>query len=118
MLVARLLGRPALRSPRLISPLGAAVPAISVSRAREQSDLLKLASAGVLLGTILASEEPASCSRRGPQPESKKKVQPAPQAPKGKGPVKRTPTSAFDPAAKDDNIYQCEKIVAQRLAKG
>ena len=43
---------------------------------------------------------------------------PPPPRPKGKGPIKRTPTGAFDPAAKDDDIYQCEKIVAQRLAKG
>ena len=28
----------------------------------------------------------------------------------GKGPNKRTPSSAFDPAAGEDNIYEPEKI--------
>ena len=53
--------------------------------------------------------------KRGPKP---KPVAAPPLKAKGKGPVKRTPTSAFDAAANDDNVYQCEKIVGQRLAKG
>jgi hypothetical protein len=34
--------------------------------------------------------------------------------------MNRTPTSQFGPAATggDDQIYQCEKIVGQRLEKG
>ena len=54
--------------------------------------------------------------KRGPQP--KKPPPPAPLKAKGKGPQKRTPTSSFDPAAKDDDVYQCERIVGKRLAKG
>ena len=53
--------------------------------------------------------------KRGPKP---KPVAAPPLKAKGKGPVKRTPTSAFDAAANDDNVHQCEKIVGQRLAKG
>ena len=56
--------------------------------------------------------------KRGPKPANAAQTPPAPPKPKGKGPIKRTPTSAFDPAAKDDDVYQCERIVAQRLAKG
>jgi hypothetical protein len=116
-MLARLAGRAAFRSPRF---LGAAAPVISVSRAHEQSNnLLRLAGSAALLSVLMSSNEPASCGKRGPQPAAKQKAAaPAPPKPKGKGPVKRTPTSAFDPAAKDDDIYQCERIVAQRLAKG
>ena len=89
----------------------------SVLRAREQSNLLKLAGAGVLLSAAL-SDEPAECGKRGPQKAAKNAPAPPAPKPKGKGPIKRTPTSAFDPAAKDDDIHQCEKTVAERLAKG
>ena len=40
----------------------------------------------------------------------------APPKPEGKG-KKRTPQSAFDPAAGKD-VYEPEKIIAQRMAKG
>ena len=56
--------------------------------------------------------------KRGPQPKAKAVAPPAPLKAKGKGQQKRTPTSAFDPAAKDDDVYQCERIVGKRLAKG
>ena len=39
-----------------------------------------------------------------------------PPAPQGRG-KKRTPQSAFDPAAGKD-VYEPEKVVAQRIAKG
>ena len=114
-MLARLSRGVTLRSPRL---LGSALPALSVSRVREQPNLLRLAGAGVLFGALLSSDEPPSqcMGKRGPQPKSK--APPPAQKAKGKGPIKRTPTSAFDPAANDDDIYQCEKIVGQRLAKG
>jgi hypothetical protein len=48
-MLARLVGRAALRSPHF---LGAAVPVISIARAREQPDLLKLAGAGALLSAL------------------------------------------------------------------
>ena len=57
--------------------------------------------------------------KRGPQSaaaKAAKKAAPAPKA-QGNGANKRTPTSAFDPAAGKD-IYEPEKIIAQRLAKG
>ena len=57
---------------------------------------------------------PIAMGKRGPQP--KKPPPPAPLKAKGKGPQKRTPTSAFDAAAKDDDVYQCERIVGKRLA--
>ena len=108
-MLARLSRGVALRSPRL---LGSALPALSVSRVRDQPNLLRLAGAGVLFGALLSSDEPSQCmGKRGPQPKASKA--PAAQKPKGKGPVKRTPTSAFDPAAKDDNVYQCEKIAGK-----
>ena len=48
----------------------------------------------------------------------KKKAQapPPPPQPQGKA-QKRTPTSAFDPAAGND-VYEPEKIIGQRMAKG
>ena len=46
--------------------------------------------------------------RRGPKPKSA--PPPAPLKPKGKGPIKRTSTSTFDAAAKDDDVYQCEAV--------
>ena len=42
---------------------------------------------------------------------------PAPLPAQGIGGKKRTPQSAFDPAA-GGNIYEPEKVVAERLAKG
>ena len=98
----------ALRSPRL---LGSALPVLGVSRAREQHSLLHLAGAGALLSALLASDEAECMGKRGPQ--AKAKAPPPPPKAKGKGPIKRTPTSAFDPAAKDDDVYQCEKIVGR-----
>lgn len=47
----------------------------------------------------------------------KKKGASAGQAAQGGGPHKRTPQSAFDPAAGKD-IYEPERIVAERMAKG
>ena len=47
----------------------------------------------------------------------KKKDAAAGQAAQGKGPHKRTPQSAFDPVAGKD-IYEPERIVAERMAKG
>ena len=55
--------------------------------------------------------------KRGPQPKAKGKA-PAAPLPKPQGTTtKRTPTSAFDSAAGKD-IYEPEKVVAQRTAKG
>ena len=52
--------------------------------------------------------------KRGPQPKSAA----PPPPPKAQGDkTKRTPTSAFDPAA-GANIYEPEKAIAQRLARG
>ena len=52
--------------------------------------------------------------KRGPQPKSAA----PPPPPKAQGDkTKRTPTSAFDPAA-GANIYEPEKVIAQRLARG
>ena len=42
---------------------------------------------------------------------------PKPKVAQGKGLQKRTPQSEFDPAAGND-IYEPEKIVAERIAKG
>ena len=42
---------------------------------------------------------------------------PPPLPAKGKGAKKRTPTSQYDPAAKDDELYEPEKIVATKLEK-
>ena len=114
-MLARLVGRAALRSSRI----GSALPAIGIARTREQpNNLLQLAGGAALLSVVLSSDKPASCGKRGPTPAAKKAAaQPAAPKAKGKGPIKRTPTSAFDPAAKDDDIYQCEKIVGQRLAR-
>ena len=50
------------------------------------------------------------------QPTSKKGAPPPPPQPEGSG-KKRTPTSAFDPAAGKD-VYEPEKIIGQRLSKG
>ena len=48
----------------------------------------------------------------------RKKPAPPPPRPKSQGTTrKRTPTSNFDPAAGED-IYEPEKIVGQRMAKG
>lgn len=63
--------------------------------------------------------------KRGPQPgeaakaaAAAKRAKLATAAPKAQGTTtKRTPTSAFDPAAGKDT-YEPEQIVAQRLAKG
>lgn len=52
--------------------------------------------------------------KRGPQ--SKKVAPPPPPKPEGAG-KKRTPTSAFDPAAGKD-VYEPEKIIGQRLSRG
>ena len=49
-------------------------------------------------------------------PTSKKGAPPPPPQPEGTG-KKRTPTSAFDPAASKD-VYEPEKIIGQRLSKG
>ena len=56
--------------------------------------------------------------KRGPQPAKKVVAKPTatPRA-QGTGPTKRTPTSAFDPAAGKD-IYEPEKIIAKRTVKG
>jgi len=70
-MLARLAARTAFRSPRF---LGAAAPVISVSRAREQPSLLKLAGAAALLSAVLSTDEPSSCGQRGPQPAAKKKA--------------------------------------------
>ena len=53
--------------------------------------------------------------KRGPKKKEPAAAPPAP-APQGTG-RKRTPTSAFDPAAGKD-IYEPERIVGERLAKG
>ena len=42
---------------------------------------------------------------------------PAPVPAQGTGGKKRTPSSAFDPAAGKD-VYEPEKVIAKRLAKG
>ena len=47
---------------------------------------------------------------------SKNGAPPPPPQPEGTG-KKRTPTSAFDPAASKD-VYEPEKIIGQRLSKG
>ena len=52
--------------------------------------------------------------KRGP---AKKAAPPPPPKAQGTGGKKRTPTGAFDPAAGND-VYEPEKIVGQRLAKG
>ena len=107
----------ALRSLRIV---GGAAPALAFTRINhEQSRWLPAVAAGAALSSVLTafdqSSEPSSCGKRGPQPAAKKAAAvPPPPRPKGKGPIKRTPTGAFDPAAKDDDIYQCEKIVAVR----
>ena len=49
-------------------------------------------------------------------PPNKKGAPPPPPQPEGTG-KKRTPTSAFDPAASKD-VYEPEKIIGQRLSKG
>ena len=49
-------------------------------------------------------------------PPSKKGAPPPPPQPEGTG-KKRTPTSAFDPAAGKD-VYEPEKINGQCLSKG
>lgn len=49
-------------------------------------------------------------------PPSKKGAPPPPPRPEGAG-KKRTPTSAFDPAAGKD-VYEPEKIIGQRLSRG
>ena len=57
--------------------------------------------------------------KRGPQPAAQKaaaRPEPVRKA-QGKGPTKRTPTSAFDTAAGKD-IYEPEKIIARRTVKG
>ena len=55
--------------------------------------------------------------KRGPAP--KPKAPPPPPRAQGTGANKRTPTSAFDPAAgKEKDVYEPEKIVGQRMAKG
>jgi hypothetical protein len=54
---------------------------------------------------------------RGPKPKKKAAAAPPPPKPQGTGGKKRTPTSAFDPAAGND-VYEPETIVGQRLAKG
>ena len=48
---------------------------------------------------------------------SKKTPPPPPQKPQGKSGKKRTPTSAFDGAAGKD-VYEPEKVIGQRMAKG
>ena len=48
--------------------------------------------------------------------KNKKGAQPPPPQPEGMG-KKRTPTSAFDPAAGKD-VYEPEKIIGRRLSKG
>ena len=48
-------------------------------------------------------------------PAAKKAAPPPPPKPQGTGGKKRTPTSAFDPAAGKD-VYEPDKIVGQRLA--
>jgi hypothetical protein len=55
--------------------------------------------------------------KRGPQPQKAKAPPPPPPKAQGKGGVKRTPTSAFDPAAGKD-IYEPEKVVAKRTIRG
>ena len=52
--------------------------------------------------------------KRGP---AKKVAPPPPPKPQGTGGKKRTPTSVYDPAAGKD-VYEPEKVVGQRLAKG
>ena len=54
----------------------------------------------------------AGMGRRGP-PKKAETAGPLtkPLPAQGKGPNKRTPSSAFDPAAGEDNIYEPEKIV-------
>ena len=63
--------------------------------------------------------------KRGPQPgaaakavAAAKRLKAAPPAPTPQGTTtKRTPTSAFDPAAGKDT-YEAEDVVAERKAKG
>ena len=63
--------------------------------------------------------------KRGPQPgaaakvaAAAKKAKAAPAPPKAQGATtKRTPSSAFDPAAGRDT-YEPEEVVGQRLSKG
>ena len=50
-------------------------------------------------------------------PAAKKVALPPPPKPQGTGGKKRTPTSVYDPAAGKD-VYEPEKVVGQRLAKG
>ena len=49
--------------------------------------------------------------------KGKASIETTPLAAQGTGGKKRTPQSAFDPA-KDQDIYEPEKIVAERMAKG
>ena len=53
--------------------------------------------------------------KRGPQPKAPERTA-RPVKAQG-GTTKRTPSSAFDPAAGKD-IYELERIIAQRTAKG
>ena len=75
-----------------------------------------LSSLGHLFHCNLHRSGISSMGRRGPQPKSGRSQPPPPPKPQGEK-TKRTPTSAFDPAAGGD-IYEPEKVVAQRLAKG
>ena len=59
----------------------------------------------------------ARTPRRSAMPPKKKPPPATPQKAQGKGATKRTPTSAFDPAAGKD-VYEPEKVTAQRLSKG
>ena len=68
---------------------------------------------GVRIATAL-SVHAAHCP---PMPKKSKPPPPAPLQAQGKGQKKRTPTSSFDAAAGKD-IYEPEKIVAQRTVKG
>ena len=49
--------------------------------------------------------------------QGKMPVAATPLQAQGKGGRKRTPQSAFDPA-KDQDVYEPEKIIAERMAKG
>ena len=83
---------------------------IGIHPFREQPNkLLQLAGGAAFLSAMLCSDEPSDCGKRGPKPKATTAAPPAPPKPKGKGPIKRTPTSAFDPAAKDEDVYQIER---------
>jgi hypothetical protein len=60
---------------------------------------------------------PDACTIIDMPPKKKPPVPAAPLKAQGAGGRKRTPTSAFDAAAGDD-VYEPEKVIAQRLAKG